>query len=647
MISFTINSPHLVQCRMPQTEDDFDAFQAFMDVHAEWGTVLGLDCETNAVHPRDPGYALRLVQISDGVSAWLIEPCERLRAILHDYPRFVAQFPGIAEIPFLALGLPGSVRLGELDPHIVDYQPCQAIEDPRTLLPRKDGVDPRLLHDKGLKASYARSVSPCLQEAEAVMHAWFHDNAPVGHRTSTKSKTWGFGNIPVTEPCYLIYGAMDAVAVKVLYDATESYLKSTQQWEHAEREMLLQWDCDNMVFRGVPVDPPYVRWLAGELDEVVRAETPFLAEHDIKPSGMGPSVAVAMAATGARPLSYTDKGAAQWNRDALTAAIEQVPGAKRLATAILAVRRAGKFKSAYVDPMIESLYRDCRIHCNFRSIGTITHRNSASDPPLQQQPKKDTRVRAAFGGIPGWVWVTCDLEQGEPRFMAALSGDPNYVAAVNSGDVNNATATAAFGDAFLPAEGKIAGTESYLMRQSAKVGLLAVCYAVGLVTLAKSMKLSAEKTKQTMMNWRTQFRVMFQRGDRLNSQEYVVLPSGRRIILWDRKQLDGRGQLVTSPRPSRKGLNYETQGAQADWIKAAWLRLRGRWSWGLAFFLHDEIALFVPIEFAEQAAADLEREMSGYIGNGITMLATATIEGTHWAPQPKDFDPSELESVDA
>lgn len=646
MIGFTIHAPHQVPCF--GVEDPHDSAQFTGWLKARQDVVLGLDSETNAVDPWARRFQCRLIQISDGDTCWVTPPYDFVRDAMREHPKFVGHFTAKAEVPFIGRGLPGALRLGELEPHIIDYQVAQAIVDPRTLLPRKDGIDPRLVHDKGLKSTYSREVSPCLGEAEQRLHTWFKTNAPVGSRTPEKSKKWGFANVPLWTPEYLEYSAMDAVAVKVLYDKACDDLRAIHEWEQAQREWVLQWDIDNMVFRGSPTDPPYVRWLAGQLDQVAAEEAAWLAPYGVPPSAMGQTIGKAFIALGQPHVRETKEGAPSWDKWALQDIMESSTNVRavELAEHITACRRATKFKATYVQPMLDGLERDCRIHPQFRSIGTITHRNSASDPPVQQLPKNDKRVRAALGGREGWVFVSCDLEQGEPRTMAGLSGDPRYVAAIHSGDVNNAIARDTFGEAFVPAEGKTAGTPSYLMRQMGKVGFLSVCYGVGVKKLASSFKITPERAAKFRADQHENYPHMFSRADKMNAGEYVTLPSGRKVTLWDRKIVLPDGRVITGARPSRKALNYETQAAQADWVKAAWLTLRTKWSWALAILMHDEIVLYVPIAFAEEACRDLEAAMSGPIGHGVEMLATAEVNGITWAAQPSDFDPAELESVD-
>jgi hypothetical protein len=664
VLEFDMLAPHPVRVRMPGTSyKDWIAFSRWM--HERAHIVLGLDSETNTVNPWALGYACRLIQISDGVDAWLINPdIEPLitSRVIRAHPRFVGHFTAKAEVPFIERHLPGTIRIGELEPHIVDYQVSQAIQDPRTLLPKKDGIDPRLQHLKGLKDTYKRRVSSCLADAATALYAWFKDNAPVGHRTPTKSKTWGYANVPLTQPEFMIYSAMDAVAVKVLYDEAEADLRRRGLWEEAERKFLLQWDFDNMVWRGNPVDPPYVRWVAAQLDATVAREAAWLAPYGIPPSAQGQSIHEAFTRLGIEPLRW-NKGkngkpdTPSWDKFALIDIVDAAAaaplgthlyqlGAAELAEHILTIRKAGKFRTNYVQPMLDALERDCRVHPQFRAIGTITHRNAAQEPPVQQMPKSDKSIRAAFGGLPGWVWVTCDLEQGEPRTMAGLSGDPKYVAAVMSGDVNNAAARDIFGDTYDPAFGKTPGTHHFLKRQMAKIGILSVCYGVGVDKLAKSFKITKQAAAEFRATVRRQYRVMFGEADRHGYDETVKLPSGREIILWDRKIVMPDGRIVTSAKPSRKWLNYRTQGAQADWVMAAWLmRLRHKWSWALGIMMHDEIGLYVPEAYAEEAMHDLQEALSGWIGHGVYMSATPEINGRTWAEQPTAFDPSVVDRV--
>ena len=169
---------------------------------------------------------------------------------------------------------------------------------------------------------------------------------------------------------------------------------------------------------------------------------------------------------------------------------------------------------------------------------------------------------------------------------------------------------------------------------------------MGVKKLAASFKITPERAAKFRADQHENYPHMFGRADKMNANEYVILPSGRKVVLWDRKIVLPDGRVITGAKPSRKALNYETQAAQADWVKAAWLQLRERWNWALAILMHDEIVLYVPEAFADDACRDLQAAMSGPIGHGVEMLATPEINGITWAPQPSDFDPAEMSIVD-
>lgn len=653
MIDFMIDTGlGAVPARFCEAPADYARMHQWMRERAS--VVLGLDTETNAHDPWDDNFAVRLIQISDGAEAWLCEPNDQTTRDINLHPQFVAHYSE-AEVRFLGRGVPGTVRLQDAKPHILDTQPILAFYDPRTLLPRKDGIDPRLVHPKGLKDTFTREFSPKLKDAEDALNAWFAAHAPKGSRTPAASRTWGFEHVPVRQPEYLQYGAFDAIAVKWLYDKMCNSRQYALNLDAIWRALLRQWDIDRMTFRGAPLDAQYVRWLHSELRGLITANGLLLRAHGIGESAMGASVGAAFEALGAKSNKTTKLGKPAWDKDVINELVDHPDSrVSGLATIVKRSRQAGKFESSYVRPMLGSIQRDNRLHCSFRSVGTVTHRDSAANPPMQQLPKKDPRIRAAIGNTPGWLVVSCDFAQGEPRVMAAHSGDPAYRAALDTGDINSAIAAEAFGDAFNPAEGKKAGTPSYLMRNAAKAGFLAYCYGVGDSKGARTVGVGIEQWREMRQRWTQAYRVLFQRAQKLNEAERVVLPSGRAVTLWDRKFVGPDGHVLDSGRSSRKALNYETQSAQKDVLEAAWFRpvlaggesLRDRYQHYVILFLHDEIVLHVPDWMAEMARDDLKTAMTIPLGNSVVMECEATIDGLTWLPQDMVSPEDLVSSVD-
>lgn len=610
---------------------------------------LGIDSETNGLSPWDPNFQVRAIQIASETESWVIDvqalPWVDVALTIRNHKQWIAHFSE-AEIRFLCQQPIIPFNLDSDEPHVMDIQVLLAWYDPRTVVPQgKDGIDPRIAHSKGLKPTTTRELSPVLEQAENELHAWFRAHAPVGHRTPTRMKTWGFATVPFETPEYLIYAALDPLMTIRLWNKMLPCVGT--RWPAFEDDICTQWDIDRATLRGMPVDGPYARWLDNQLNDVIDVRMPTLAAHGIGRTAMGPAVGKAFMQMGATSPKVTGTGAASWDREVLKELANQDGHIGALAQDIILVRQAIKFRAAYIKPMLDALQRDGRVHCSMRAVGTVTSRMSASDPALQQLPKKDTRVRAAYGGQDGWVFVSCDFAQGEPRVMAALSGDPNYVQAILHGDINNAVAAEAFGDRFNPAEGKTAGMPSYLMRQGSKAGFLAKCYGGGIRRVSATLGVTEDHGRQVIERWERAYSTMFARAAQLNNGTQITLANGWVIPLWDRFTVGSAGELLVYPKPSRKALNYETQGTQRALLVHAWRKMVSLgWARYLAMFMHDEIVLLVPEHLAEQARTALAHCMTIPLANGITMECEATVDGRTWLPQPDRFAIDELKAVE-
>lgn len=609
---------------------------------------IGCDSETNAVDPWHPGYALRMLQFADERESWIVDTQSvgphAVKALMRSHRNLVAHFSE-ADLRFIERGAPGSLALDDDRPHLWDNQVAQAYYDPRTVMSAdKPNIDRRLVHPKGLKPSTTRELSPALEQTEAEFDAWAKQHAPTGWKRGQQLITWKFGYVPFDEEVYQRYGAMDPLMTIRLWHKQIAGVHNAGQWPIVESDLHLQWDIDRMTFRGLPVDEPYARWLDDQLWKLVERNAVILAEHGVPASGSGPSVASAFEAMGAiSPKADPNSGARSYDKAVLKDFATWSGAVGRLARTITKSRQAVKFRAAYVKPMIESLSGDRHVHCSFRAIGTTTGRNSAARPALQQLPKKSTIVRSGFGNVPGWLFVTCDMKSGEPRVMAARSGDPVLHAAIESGGgINHAVAKVAFGDAYDESQGKTPGTPHYLMYNGAKISFLSGCYGAGDGKVDETA--GVPKGTGLMEKWRGEYKVTFAREKTLNQQPYLVLDSGRVVRLWDRYTVDEHDQLRMYGKPSRLALNYDTQGSQADILRIAWARMRAAgWAKYLAIFVHDEIVMFVPEALAEACKQALAIAMTVQMANDVIMKSEATIEGPTWLPQPKAFNDDEIE----
>lgn len=105
-----------------------------------------------------------------------------------------------------------------------------------------------------------------------------------------------------------------------------------------------------------------------------------------------------------------------------------------LAKAILAYRTTSKLISTYIDKMPHVLNpNDGRVHCKYNQYGADTGRFSSSDPNMQNIPSKNHDIRPMFVATEGYVMISCDFSQQEPRTLAHMSRDHELIQAYADG----------------------------------------------------------------------------------------------------------------------------------------------------------------------------------------------------------------------
>jgi DNA polymerase-1 len=652
----TISTPdgplHIVR-----TLSDAASCWDWLDPYARAETDLGLDAEYNAHNHFSPTYRLRTVQMSDGHDTFVIhherpELAGVVKTLVRHHPRWAAHYAE-SDIRSIHIGCPGAIRLDSIVPHVRDTQTALAYYDPRTVTGGAK-LDPRIRLDRGLKPTVTRVLgSTTLAEAERALMARFREIAPPGVNSVKAVKRYGFEHIPLDDEIYNIYAGLDAVKEIQLFRKMMAEIYRRGQGPIVELDLGRQWHVDLMTLRGMPVDIEYVKWLDDQLEQVVRDNMVRLCEHKVAISGIGPSVGKAFEALDVRSTRETKSGGDSWDAMMLEQIIENAPLATtprhfeaiELAKAISLVRKSGKFRAAYIAPMLASADRDGRVHCSMRMCGAVTGRNSAADPAVQQMPKrKDKRVRPAFVAPPGWVIVTCDFAQGEPRVMAALSGDLQLQQDIEMGDFNNAVATLTYGTRFIAEQGHDAEFESYQLRQQAKFAFLAWCYGCGLLKLASLLRVGMDAVRQIRDNWVGRYPALQAFREECNALPSVTLTSGRVVPLWDRwEYTHERGGMVRDTgKPSRLGLNAATQGEQADLLRQGFDEFVARgWSWALLMLVHDEIVTCVPEALAEQCRDTLKECMS-ITFKGFPIRCEAEIVGSSWMKRPSDYNPADL-----
>jgi DNA polymerase-1 len=132
------------------------------------------------------------------------------------------------------------------------------------------------------------------------------------------------------------------------------------------------------------------------------------------------------------------------DRDALEKISRNYTRAIPFASCLMRLRDLEKMHSA----LTTDLSDDHRWHASFNIGGTDTWRWSSSEHPFgigANLQNLDDDLRRAFVADPGYILFSCDQQGAESRAVAYLSGDENYIQAVNSGDVHSMVALMTFG----------------------------------------------------------------------------------------------------------------------------------------------------------------------------------------------------------
>lgn len=172
-----------------------------------------------------------------------------------------------------------------------------------------------------------------------------------------------------------------------------------------------------------------------------------------------------------------------------------------VAKAVLEWRSLSKLVGTYIDKLPECVNpNDGRIHCSFNQYGARTGRFSSNDPNLQNIPSHNKDIRKMFKATDGYVLMSSDYSQQEPKVMTQMCEDPKMIQAYKEGkDLYAEIAALSFNttydnclefrpDGSTNAEGKN-------RRSQAKSILLGVLYGRGVPSIAEQLGTTREKAQ--------------------------------------------------------------------------------------------------------------------------------------------------------
>lgn len=175
-----------------------------------------------------------------------------------------------------------------------------------------------------------------------------------------------------------------------------------------------------------------------------------------------------------------------------------------LCRAILDYRGIVKLLSTYIDKLPECVNKkDGRIHCSFNQYGADTGRMSSNSPNLQNIPSRNHDIRKMFKASDGYLLMSSDFSQQEPKCLAALcrkQGDSQmYDTFIEGKDLYSEIASKAFNKPYdeckeFNADGTT-NKEGKARRTQAKSILLGTLYGRGEKSIGEQLGCSESKAK--------------------------------------------------------------------------------------------------------------------------------------------------------
>ena len=318
-----------------------------------------------------------------------------------------------------------------------------------------------------------------------------------------------------------------------------------------------------------------------------------------------------------------------WSTNA--AVLDKLRGKHPIIEQILDYRTLTKLKSTYADGLLKEISADGRIHTNFQMTVTATGRLSSTEPNLQNIPVRrelGAQIRKMFVASPGKVLVDADYSQIELRLLAHIANDETMIAAFRSGeDIHAVTASQVFGVPLAEV--------TPLQRSHAKAVNFGIVYGISAFSLAQDIGVFQSEAKAYMDSYFAKYHgvrdYMTRVVEQAKADGYVTTLFGRRRDLPELKS----SNFNLRSFGERVALNMPIQGAAADIIKAAMVRVDARMraeklQARLLLQVHDELIVECPAEEAETVKAILIEEMEHVVDYRVPLLVDAKI-GASWA----------------
>lgn len=567
--------------------------------------LCGLDVETTWMDDREqfsPDFRVRTVQLATTDTAWvfdLSDPLQReqIQEILRDERMTFCSHTQMDVVSvWVEFGIDISDR--NIDTHQLASQ-----------------VYTDKYADRDLKALAALHGMPELQAAEKVLHTHFlslWEGKKNAKRADVHAHGWK--TIDVTDPSFLEYAALDAVACRRLVEILVPFTQNPPELLRVD-----QWLSVRAVRRklaGLRVDPDR---LADQLAETSSATGTAKSKAMELTGGVnisGPKILDWLSEHGVDwtewPGDRTDTGNPSLAKDNLLL-LSQYP----LDDVGQQVFEEMKTYRSWYDLYQKTKAVDdrkvwhgdeggWRIHPTLNPLGaTTTARMSSAGPNVQNFSKKNPRARGLLLPDTGYVLATIDFAQIELRTVAALAREQKMIDVILAGgDLHDLTVD-------LLAE---LGVD--IPRQVAKMANFLIVYGGGPAALASQAGIPLDVAKEVVYGMREQYPSITMYTKWLGSERDAIRTISKRRLPVTR---NGAGEIR-----SYANVNYATQSAARELLCQAWRDLESKRPGIVWWPIHDELVLMIPEDEVDEVLADAEAAMR-FEFRGVPITADAIV----------------------
>ncbi len=416
-------------------------------------------------------------------------------------------------------------------------------------------------------------------------------------------------------------------AVRTIADRYDGRLKTAKiDALFSEIEMPLSHVLAEMELRGVFVDVARLASLGTTVDEALRsldARAKSAAGRDFSLRSRDQLERILFDELNLPVIKKTPKGGRSTDAEVLEELASQHP----LPQLLIEYRELDKLKGTYIDALPKAVNPSTgRIHTTFLQTVAATGRLSSRDPNLQNIPIRSELgrdIRRAFVAPPGGLILSADYSQIELRVLAHLSKDPELLDAFHSGqDVHSRTAMLVFG---VGSDGVTAE-----MRRRAKAINFGVIYGMGEFALGKSLGISRDDAARFIDAY-------FERYAKVREFLNETIEGARggepiRTILGRRRFLPNlrSPNRILRTEAERIAKNTPIQGAAADILKLAMIRIGQQPPAPMVLTVHDELVFEVPADRAKAVGEQVREVMQSVIKLEVPLVVDVGI-GANWS----------------